>query len=72
VNFRISVSGAAATAARNTVPTLVTDLVASGITALNPALWGPEAEAEAGKRLGWSSPRFSRCATRCGPPEWTE
>ncbi|MDJ0322759.1 glucose-6-phosphate isomerase [Cryobacterium sp. PH31-AA6] len=54
MSFRISVSGAAADAVRSTVPTLVTDLVASGITALDPALWGPEAEDEAGKRLGWT------------------
>ncbi|TFD76667.1 glucose-6-phosphate isomerase [Cryobacterium fucosi] len=54
MSFRISVSGAAADAVRSTVPTLVADLVASGITALDPALWGPEAEDEAGKRLGWT------------------
>jgi glucose-6-phosphate isomerase len=54
VSFRISVSGAAADAVRATVPALVTDLIASGVTALNPALWGPEAEAEAALRLGWT------------------
>ncbi|WP_104082641.1 glucose-6-phosphate isomerase [Cryobacterium sp. Y11] len=54
MSFRISVSGAAADAVRTTVPTLVTDLVASGITGLNPALWGPEVEAEATLRLGWT------------------
>jgi len=54
VNFRISVSGAAADAVRATVPTLVTDLVASGVSALNSSLWGPEAEAEAALRLGWT------------------
>jgi len=54
VSFHISVSGAAAEAVRTVVPTLVTDLVASGITSLDPALWGPEAEEEAGKRLGWT------------------
>jgi glucose-6-phosphate isomerase len=54
VSFSVSVSGAAAQAVRATVPTLVADLVASGITSLDPALWGPEAEAEAGKRLGWT------------------
>ena len=46
MSFRISVSGAAADAVRSTVPTLVADMVASGITALDPALWGPEAEDE--------------------------
>jgi glucose-6-phosphate isomerase len=54
VSFSISVSGAAAEAARTTVPALVTDLVASGITSLDPSLWGPEAQDEAAKRLGWT------------------
>ncbi|WP_104178692.1 glucose-6-phosphate isomerase [Cryobacterium sp. Y50] len=54
MSFRISVSGAAADAVRATVPALVTDLVASGVTAHNPVLWGPEAEAEAALRLGWT------------------
>ncbi|MFT2816290.1 glucose-6-phosphate isomerase [Leifsonia sp. A12D58] len=54
MSFRIAVTGAAAEAVRTTVPTLVDDLVASGITALDPALWGPEAEDEASKRLGWT------------------
>lgn len=54
MSFRISVSGAAAEAVRAVVPTLVADLVASGITSLDPTLWGPAAEAEAGKRLGWT------------------
>ncbi|WP_104192737.1 glucose-6-phosphate isomerase [Cryobacterium sp. Y82] len=54
MSFRISVSGAAADAVRATVPTLITDLVASGITAQNPALWGPAVEAEAALRLGWT------------------
>ena len=34
---------------------LVRDKVASGIAAQNPTLWGPDAEEEAGKRLGWVS-----------------
>jgi glucose-6-phosphate isomerase len=54
VSFHIAVSGAAAEAVRRTVPTLVADLVASGITSLDPALWGPGAEEEAGRRLGWT------------------
>jgi glucose-6-phosphate isomerase len=52
--LRISVSGAAAEAVRSALPALVDDLVASGITSLDPALWGAEAEAEAGTRLGWT------------------
>jgi glucose-6-phosphate isomerase len=54
VSFKISVSGAAASAVRAAVPALVDDLVASGITSLDPTLWGPAAEAEAGTRLGWT------------------
>ncbi|QAY73959.1 glucose-6-phosphate isomerase [Agromyces protaetiae] len=54
MSFRISVSGAAADAVRRVVPQLVADRVASGITAQDPELWGPEAEAEASKRLGWT------------------
>ncbi|GAA3867278.1 glucose-6-phosphate isomerase [Leifsonia kafniensis] len=54
MSFRISVSGAAADAVRTAVPVLVDDLVASSITALDPALWGAAAEDEASKRLGWT------------------
>ena len=50
----IHVSGDAKTAVETHVPRLVSDLVASGITGLDPALWGPEAEPEAAKRLGWT------------------
>ncbi|WP_394552175.1 glucose-6-phosphate isomerase [Agromyces sp. MMS24-JH15] len=54
MSFRVSVSGDAADAVRRVLPTLVADRVASGITALDPALWGPAAEDEASKRLGWT------------------
>ncbi|MET3567889.1 MULTISPECIES: glucose-6-phosphate isomerase [unclassified Leifsonia] len=54
MTFRIHVTGAAADAVRTVVPQLVADKVASGITAQDPALWGPAAEAEASKRLGWT------------------
>ncbi|AWB95593.1 glucose-6-phosphate isomerase [Agromyces badenianii] len=54
MSFRISVSGPAAEAVRRTVPALVADLVASGITAQDAALWGPAAEEESAKRLGWT------------------
>ncbi|MCS5719440.1 glucose-6-phosphate isomerase [Herbiconiux sp. CPCC 205763] len=47
-------SGDAKKAIQTVVPQLVKDLVASGITAQDPALWGPKAEAEAAKRLGWT------------------
>jgi glucose-6-phosphate isomerase len=54
VSFKIHVTGAAEDAVKANVPQLVADLVASGITAQDPALWGPDAEDEAGKRLGWT------------------
>jgi glucose-6-phosphate isomerase len=54
VSFKIHVSGAAEAAVKRHLPQLVTDLVASGITAQDAALWGPEAEAEASIRLGWT------------------
>jgi glucose-6-phosphate isomerase len=54
MSVRIHVSGAARDAVDTHVPDLVADLVASGITGLDPALWGPEAEDESAKRLGWT------------------
>ncbi|GAA2151289.1 glucose-6-phosphate isomerase [Nocardioides koreensis] len=39
----------------DTVEQLVADKVASGIAAQDPTLWGPDAEDESGKRLGWVS-----------------
>lgn len=50
----ITASGSAAEAVESVVPALVSDLVASGITGLIPSLWGPDAESEAEKRLGWT------------------
>lgn len=54
MTFRIHVTGPAAEAVRTVVPQLVADRVASGIAAQDPALWGPAAEPEASKRLGWT------------------
>jgi glucose-6-phosphate isomerase len=54
MSFRIKVTGAAEEAVNHHVPQLVTDLVASSITAQNPSLWGKAAEAEASIRLGWT------------------
>ena len=54
MSFDIVASGAAADAVRRLVPGLVDDLVASRLTAADVTLWGPDAEAEAGKRLGWT------------------
>lgn len=53
MSFDIHVDGAASVAVERTLTTLVADLVASGITAENPTLWGADAEEESSKRLGW-------------------
>jgi len=53
VNVTVASSGAAAEAIRRVVPELVKDFVASRITNGDNTLWGPDAEAEAEKRLGW-------------------
>ncbi|WP_434811577.1 glucose-6-phosphate isomerase [Microbacterium sp. bgisy189] len=53
MSFEIHVSGHIADVVRHTVPTLVDSLVASSLTAGDAGLWGPEAEPEAAKRLGW-------------------
>ncbi|HEY8912999.1 glucose-6-phosphate isomerase [Lacisediminihabitans sp.] len=54
MSFDITVSGAAAEAVDRIVPQLVSDLVASRIAGQDPSLWGPDAEEEAAKRLGWT------------------
>jgi glucose-6-phosphate isomerase len=54
VSIRVAVSGAAAEAVDRVVPQLVSDLIASRLTALDSGLWGPDAEPEAAKRLGWT------------------
>ncbi|PJJ63189.1 hypothetical protein [Compostimonas suwonensis] len=53
MSFKITVTGAPEEAVKRVVPELVSELVASGITDGNPTLWGPDAESEASKRLGW-------------------
>lgn len=53
MTFSVRVSGAAEAAVERTLPTLIADLVASRITNGDPTLWGPEAEEESSKRLGW-------------------
>ena len=50
----IGARGAAAEAIERVVPQLVEQFVASRITAGDATLWGPEAEEEASKRLGWT------------------
>ena len=53
MSFLIHLSGHVKSVVDATLPGLVADLVASGITAGDPTLWGPDAEAEASQRLGW-------------------
>lgn len=50
----VAARGSAQEAIDRLVPALVDELVASRITAGDATLWGPEAEDEAGKRLGWT------------------
>lgn len=54
MSFDISVSGAAGEAVERVVPQLVSDLVASRIIGQDATLWGPDAEEESAKRLGWT------------------
>ncbi|MER7797831.1 glucose-6-phosphate isomerase [Microbacterium sp. NPDC096154] len=53
MTISIRVSGAAEAAVATHLPALIEDMVASRITNLDPTLWGPDAEDEASKRLGW-------------------
>jgi len=54
VTVTVVATGAAKEAVDRLVPQLVADGVASGITSLDPSLWGPAAESEASIRLGWT------------------
>ena len=54
MSVTVAVSGTAAAAVDRIVPRLIADHVASGITTLDATLWGPAAESEASKRLGWT------------------
>lgn len=53
MSFEIHATGYPRELIDKTLPGLVASLVASGITAGDPGLWGPAAEAEASRRLGW-------------------
>lgn len=53
MSFDIHLSGHVKSVVEETLPGLVSSLVASGITAGDGSLWGPAAEEEASKRLGW-------------------
>ncbi|PJJ72220.1 glucose-6-phosphate isomerase [Diaminobutyricimonas aerilata] len=54
MSIRVHATGAAAEAVDRLVPQLVSDLVASRIAGQDPTLWGPDAEEESAKRLGWT------------------
>ncbi|SDQ44193.1 glucose-6-phosphate isomerase [Quadrisphaera sp. DSM 44207] len=49
----VEVSGAAEDAVRTRLPSLLSDRVASRLASGDATLWGPAAEEEASKRLGW-------------------
>lgn len=53
MSFQIHLTGHVKSVVDETLPGLVADLVASGITAGDHTLWGEAAEEEASKRLGW-------------------
>lgn len=53
MTFDIHLSGRVKSVVHETLPGLAASLVASGITAGDGSLWGPDAEAEASQRLGW-------------------
>lgn len=53
MSFDIHLSGHVKSVVDQTLDGLVASLVASGITAGDGSLWGPEAEEESSKRLGW-------------------
>jgi glucose-6-phosphate isomerase len=54
VTVTVVATGAAAEAVDRVLPQLISDGVAGGITSQDPSLWGPAAEEEAAKRLGWT------------------
>ncbi len=51
--FDIRLSGHVADVVAAELPALINSLVASGVTAGDTSLWGPDAEADAAERLGW-------------------
>ena len=68
VSVTVVATGAAAEAVDRLVPQLVSDGVAGGITSQDPSLWGPDAEEESAKRLGWTEAvAISRRAGRRHP-----
>ncbi|WZH36649.1 MAG: glucose-6-phosphate isomerase [Microbacterium enclense] len=53
MTFEVKVTGHVKSVVDAELPGLVGSLVASGITAGDASLWGPAAEVEASRRLGW-------------------
>lgn len=53
MSFQVHLSGHVKSVVDETLPSLVASLIASGITAGDPSLWGADAEDEASRRLGW-------------------
>lgn len=53
MTFAVKVSGHVKAVVDAELPELIESLVASGITAQDATLWGPAAEDEASRRLGW-------------------
>ncbi|MEO5922053.1 MAG: glucose-6-phosphate isomerase, partial [Pseudolysinimonas sp.] len=54
MSVTVVATGAAAEAVERLVPKLIEDGIAGRITSLDPSVWGPAAEDEAAKRLGWT------------------
>lgn len=55
MTLRVSTSGAASAAARSALPGLVDDGFAGRLFGHDATLWGPDAQEEAAKRLGWTN-----------------
>lgn len=53
MSFEVHLSGHVRSVVDQVLPGLVSDMVASGLTAGDSFLWGDAAESEASKRLGW-------------------
>lgn len=53
MTFAVKATGHAKAVVESELPGLVGSLVASALTAGDPTLWGPAAEDEASRRLGW-------------------
>ena len=54
----VHLTGYPAEVAGAELPALIADMVASGITAQDPELWGEKSVSEASIRLGWVAAMF--------------